>query len=809
MLLTAIGTALLWYFRKSKAALLLLAFSFLLFGLARSQQSETQAVLAENHISKLIIEKSDAVIVGTLSKLVEQAAERSRAEVEVAFLLWDESKTFTKSTGNVLLSLQGPWPNHIVPGDALAVRCLLKPPGAVNTPGTFDYARFLARKSIYLTGSVRSPLLIQPALLPAEPSHSWFDQFYFFIQRQRTHISRRIDEALPPRSAGLYRALLIGDRSGIDNQTAEAFKSAGVYHILAISGMHMALLALFIYHLIFWLLRRSQKLMLSTNVRKWAMVFTIVPLLIYTFLAGAQPPVVRSFIMTFFVMIALVTNRLKSSPSILAAAGLCILVYDPRALQGASFQLSFAAVAAIVLLGPGLLQFGNRFTSRLHLPGLARRLILGPLTIGAITIIATLGTMPLLLHHFNRLSLVSLPANLIVEPLICLWSLPAGFIAIPLLTISAEAAKPLLLAGSWSLSVAVETSLWLSSLRYSQLWLPSPEPYLIVIYYLLLIFSWLPGLAKVNRSIRVVAGITVILVFFLPATPFLQAFRQETSISFIDVGQGSATLIEYAGGRNVLVDGGARSAPGYDCGTRIIAPYLWHRKIARLDDIVVTHDDADHYNGIAAIIQRFRPRRLWLPHRDSAKPGFKSLMSIAAQTEVAVLVPEASSPAGEEAIQLSFIGGKSEQSSAQRKTSNKVTAEDDRGLVVRIEADGLTALLPGDIGWARELELVEGGQKLRADVLLSPHHGSSTSNSEQFLAAVAPRYMVVSSGDQTGRLFPSPQTRQTAQRLGIKILSTEEDGTIMMVSRTNAKEGSSQRHAAEYSSDYEIVTYRR
>ena len=159
-------------------------------------------------------------------------------------MLYGKSNAFTRTTGTVLLSLQGQWPSHILPGDALAVRILLKPPVAVNTPGTFDYPNYLARKNIYLIGNVRSPLLIQPALLPAELGYTLLDQFRFFMERQRTRIGKQIAQALPPRSAGLYRALLIGDRSGIDNQTEEAFKSAGVYHILAISGMHMALLAL-------------------------------------------------------------------------------------------------------------------------------------------------------------------------------------------------------------------------------------------------------------------------------------------------------------------------------------------------------------------------------------------------------------------------------------------------------------------------------------------------------------------------------------------------------------------------------------
>ena len=724
-------------------------------------------------------------------------------------MLYGKSNAFTRTTGTVLLSLQGQWPGHILPGDALAVRILLKPPVAVNTPGTFDYPNYLARKNIYLTGNVRSPLLIQPALLPAELGYALLDQFRFFMERQRTRIGKQIAQVLPPRSAGLYRALLIGDRSGIDNHTEEAFKSAGVYHILAISGMHMALLALFIYSLIFWLLRRSERLMLSTNVRKWAMALTIAPLLIYTFLAGAQPPVVRSFIMTFFFMIAVATDRLKSSSTILTAAGLCILLYDPWALQGASFQLSFAAVAAMVFLAPTLFEYGNELLPIPYRAALAWRFGRGLVTIGAITIIATLGTMPLMLHHFNRFSLVSLPANLIIEPLICLWSLPAGFISIPLLFISAEAAKPFLLAGSWGISLAAETASWLSSFNHAQLWLPSPEPVFIVFYYLLLLFLCLPGLAKLYRFIGIAASMIVALIFFLPATSLLKPLRQQTSISFIDVGQGSATLIEFAGGRNVLVDGGARSAPGYDCGARIIAPYLWYRNIARLDDIVVTHDDADHYNGVATIIQRFRPKRLWLPHRDSLKPGFKTLLHIADKADVAVLIPEPTSWGGKSAGELSFIGREDELSSALHDISSNLKSEDDRGLIVRVEAEGLTALLPGDISRARELELVEARLRLQVDVLLSPHHGSSTSNSEEFLAAVAPRFMVVSSADHSGRLFPAPQTRETAQRLGIEVLSTAEDGTIMFVSRTGVKDISSSIRAAEHSNGYRLVTYHR
>ncbi|MGA7279914.1 MAG: ComEC/Rec2 family competence protein, partial [Desulfocapsaceae bacterium] len=149
------ATSLFWYCRKNSTALVLLAICFLIFGLARSQ-IETQSELDENHIARQITQKTDAVIVGTLSRLVEQSDELSKAEIQVAFLLYDESNAFTRTTGTVLLSLQGQWPSHILPGDALAVRILLKPPGAVNTPGTFDYPNYLALKNIYLTGNVRS-----------------------------------------------------------------------------------------------------------------------------------------------------------------------------------------------------------------------------------------------------------------------------------------------------------------------------------------------------------------------------------------------------------------------------------------------------------------------------------------------------------------------------------------------------------------------------------------------------------------------------------------------------------------------------
>ncbi len=764
-----------WLKRRETIAIILLCCCFFLLGSLRGDQQQARVVTPAT-IKTLAEAEADVVIVGRLATLVADDGLVSTALIDVDHLGAVSEKRVHPLRARLLLRLKDRWPDRFLPGDMLAVRARLRLPSIDSIPGTFDYRRYLARRDIVAIGTVASPLLIAPTVneLAADVR-----QQRHRIERIRTIIGNRLDALLEQPGAGLYRALLIGDRSGIDEQTMESFKGSGVAHILAISGMHLSLLGFFIFQTISWLLRRSEYLILHLDIKKTAMVLCLPPLLFYTLLAGAQPPVVRSFVMALFIVVALGTDRLKSPFTTLAGAALVILLYDPLSLEEASFQLSFSAVAAIMLIVPPLLQRQGGHERQLSGVERVRWWLLGGV---AVTVAATIGTMPLLLYHFNRITTVSVVANLIIEPLVCLWAMVFGFLALPLLFVSLPAADLLLQIGSWALIAAVAVAAFFSSQQFSSIWLPSPAPWAMALYFTVLVI-WLapvPGSLGRHRPLAGIAFFCCLLIFFLPLTPMAKRFREQDRVSVLDVGHGNGILIELRDGRNVLVDGGSRSSPGFDCGAALIAPYLWHRGIAKLDDIIISHADADHYNGIPTVLKRFAVDRLWLPYLDGDKPGFAQLCQLAAEHDVTIMFPDGGTFIEGEGYQLIAIGTATGAPAARHWIHAGDATEDDNGLVVLLKTARVSILFPGDIGRARERELLATRESLRAELMLAAHHGSQTSNSPDFLAAVAPKHLIVSSGDRRGGLFPSTSLRTFVQQHDTMLLTTVDHGTIVI-----------------------------
>ncbi|MBE0584841.1 MAG: ComEC/Rec2 family competence protein, partial [Desulfofustis sp.] len=458
---------------------------------------------------------------------------------------------------------------------------------------------------------------------------------------------------------------------------------------------------------------------------------------------------------------------------------LMILFYDPFSLEEASFQLSFAAVAAIMLIVPPLLR---RFGSNDPELSRASRLRLWLIGAVAVTVAATIGTMPLLLYHFHRIATVSVAANLIIEPLICLWAMVLGLIALPLLPVSLTAADLLLHAGGWALIAAAAVASYVSSLPFSSIWLPSPAPWLMILYYLILAI-WLapPATAFGRRPLIGVAFVCCLLSFFLPLTPLSDRFKDQDRISVLDVGHGNGVLVELRDGRKILIDGGSRSSPGFDCGTALLAPYLWHRGIAHLDDIIISHADADHYNGVPAVLKRFTVDRLWLPYLDCSKPGYTHLCRLARQHGVTLLFPKGGVFIEGEGYRFIAAGTAIGAPAERRWITASDATEDDNGLVVLLQTPLFSMLFPGDIGRARERELLASHASLQAELMVASHHGSATSNSPAFLTAVSPKQLIVSSGDRDGSLFPSESLRSFVHRHRTTLLTTVEHGTLVIV----------------------------
>ncbi len=631
LLLTGGGVLLCSLRQKTHYTHLFILTFFVLLGWINGQIS-SEKPKDQSHIYNQITAKKEVVLTGFLHNLPGYNSEQSTAVIKLKSIRLEDAAHFSPATGLVKLNLRDRWPEGIGPGDRIAVRAQLYRPRGFKNPGLFDYEKFLLQKDIWITGRIISPLHIAPINHP----QTLREKLFYFPQRLRGKISQVIDQSVSNQYGPLYKAILIGDRSGISEETLELFRNGGCMHILAISGLHMGIIAAFLFFTFYWLIRRSEWLILHIPTRKTAALLCLIPLLLYTMIAGGNTPVVRSFLMSTVVILSLCLNRRKHPFSLLSLAALLILAFNPQSLFSASFQLSFAAVASIIGILPLIHEYLIGDTTSKRTPVQKGKIwILSALLL---SITATIGVLPLLLYHFNRFSFVGPIVNLIVEPLICLWSLVLGFLAIGFLFISPAISEILFQLGSYGFIPAVKVLQIFSRVPFASIYLPTPSTFLLLIYFTALLSVFI---FKQKRAVLLGYGVLflILIFFFIPPLSTFKRAQTDSTLTFMDVGHGSSTLIQFPGKTNILIDGGALTSKHFNIGERVIGPYLWRSGIRHLDGIVITHTDSDHFNGLFFIIEHFKPATLWTNRITAEANGYAQLLQLAKKQGVNIRIP--------------------------------------------------------------------------------------------------------------------------------------------------------------------------
>ncbi|HET98118.1 MAG TPA: ComEC/Rec2 family competence protein, partial [Desulfurivibrio alkaliphilus] len=534
-----------------------------------------------------------------------------------------------------------------------------------------------------------------------------------------------------------------------------------------------------------WLLKRSPRLLLTLQVRKVALLLALIPIIGYALITGLNPPAQRALLMTLVFMGAILLDRQWCSLNNLAIAALLILTLDPPALFGASFQLSFAATAGIIMLLPTLQNHyqeirGSASDQREGRPAviIGRKVLFW---IGAsllVSTVATLVTTPLALHHFHRVSLLSSLTTLLATPPLFFLTLPSALAGLALAALNLPGGAPLLLLSAWGVEFTTAITGHLAALPFSFYYLSPPSP-----------AEWgawlgLFGALLLYRRQRFWAAATggamLLLLLLLPA---LEQWRRGQSsnsrVTFIEVGHGQATVVELPGNRTVLVDGGGPATLSTDIGEQLIAPFLRHRRIRRLTAVVISHPHADHYNGIPFLLRHFRPQTLWINGQPGVSPDYQTLLRTATDLGIEIAVPSG----GEELVSRELKEGGTARlynlaDFHRREGGGNSSPEDsvnDQSLVIGYQHGDFLFILPGDIGMGQESRLLaELETTARATVLAASHHGRRTSMDPAFVATVAPRYIIVSDDERR------TDYRRVAkwQTMGAQTLTTGRDGSI-------------------------------
>jgi competence protein ComEC len=688
----------------------------------------------------------------------------------------------------------GEAPPAIGYGDRVRIEARLRPPRNFGNPGAFDYAGYLARQRVFALASVRGAARVRK--LPGECGSAGLAAIYGVRERAL----ERVDRLYPgdAYTSSMMRGLLLGDDSRIDDAWTEGYRHTGTYHALVVSGLHVTVLAGMILLLLRVCGARSG----------WALALAAAFAWFYALLAGGSPPVVRAAAgMTMFFFCRWFYRRARIL-NLLAAVAIVFLLIDPPALFDASFQLSFLAVAVIgAVAAPWIerrsapyaralggladrdrdLRLEPRAAAfRVELRLLAETVALWtrlpkrwaswalslPLRAGfwvhdlaVVSALMQIGLALPMALSFHRVSLTAVSANLPVAALLNL-AIPVGFLAVLTgWTLPAAAAQ-------WLLASADRAVAWHAALEPH--WrVPDPPWWLAATVIAALVACAFTLRAGRFARAAAVSGLAAaaLTVAWHPFSPRVQ--RGELELSAIDVGQGDALLVALPAGELMLVDGGG--LPDYgghsrlDIGEDVVSPYLWSRSIRRLDVVAVTHAHRDHAGGLAAVVEAFRPREVWVGTAASAAPP--ELLDAARRARARIVCLE-------QGDRFELGGAFVDVAAPLRGYPASLRPRNDDSLVLRLSYGRHSFLLTGDIEAGVEASLVNGGALARADVLKVAHHGSRSSTTEPFLDLVRPAFAIVSAGADNAYGFPHREVIERLERRGARVFRTDRDGLV-------------------------------
>lgn len=690
--------------------------------------------------------------------------------------------------GRVMLTVQTNYPRQY--GDFIRFRSRLRKPHNFNNPGSFDYEKQLRAQGILAMGTVNSPSDI--VLMRAGLGNTFKTDLEMFRSRLRQVIAR--NSSTPERE--IIQALLLGETKPIPPLVRENFNRTGTSHILAISGLNVAMVASFTIFLTMAVMKCSPYLLLRFNAIRVATSVALVPVIIYALIAGLGISVIRATIMLLAFLLAVLLRRDKDLFNTLALAALVILLINPYALFSVSFQLSFIAVASLIFVSPILTALfqTSQTEGKPTTVSLVRRITSTLLLFIGVTLSATLGTLPIIAASFNSLSTITLLANLIIVPLLGMFALTAGMAIIITLPLSSVLAGLLVRLTSLPAGLSVTVINYLASLPGAYINITTPNLLEITCYYLLLIISVImirnniglaypAGSQSVKQPLALKLALIALAIFFTGDALYLanrENFHRQLEVTAIDVGQGSATLIRLPQGKNVLIDGGGSSMGSFDVGKFVLAPYLWQQRISKLDIVVLTHAHPDHLLGLLHILNNFSVSEVWTNSKTSPTKDYEIFLKIIKERGIKHrIMAEKTTPLVINGVDITvFNAGASVPSLKSQATLFREA--NDSSLVMRIIFGQIGFLFPGDISGVMEKKIINMGAKMRSDVIFVPHHGSFTSSSEPFLMEVRPRIAVVSCGQDNAFNLPHPDVLKRYASLPTRLYRTDLDGAITL-----------------------------
>lgn len=654
-------------------------------------------------------------------------------------------------------------------GDRIVAQGYLEPIQSQRNPGGFD-----ARVS-YRRQGIRTQLEVTSA---ADCIRLGSGAAPWALYQRMAHVAREsflttVRRLLPAERAELLAGVVLGLQADLPPEVRGDFAATGTTHVLAASGMNVGILAAGL----------TLGLGLLGLGPRRAMPCATATAFFYTLAAGASPSVVRAFLMWTLFTGAHLLQREPDLINALGAAALLQLIVSPGALYDVGFQLSYAIVLALALASPGIASFLRKEQDspqakrwwEIPLGWLAGTLL--------VTLVAQLAAAPITAFHFNQVPALGIVANVLI-----IWTC-APLMAIGLLVWLLGSLAPSL-AGHLATLCADPLLRWMqgvvhvaASMPLASIPTPSPPGWLALTLLLaVLVLVW--AIARTGRADdggrarRSLAPLLVVLAAGSAAVWWL-ALRQtpeQLTVTFLDVGQGDAIVVQTRNGGTMLVDCGPPGGTRGDLGQRVILPALRSMGIRRLDVLALTHADLDHIGGAVSLLRRIPVERLVVSGAPASDVAYLRTLDTARQLRVPVTeVRRGSRIRLSRAVSVEVLHPPPGRISPAR-------SDNYNSLVLSVRCGRTAVLLMGDADADAERTLLPAMARLRADVLKLGHHGSRSSTTESLLAHVQPRYAVVSVGRRNPYGHPSQVVLDRLAKRGVQVFRTDTQGAIRVIS---------------------------
>ena len=737
--------------------------AFILCGaIAINYQSIT---LPDNHISNLI-NNEKVSIEGIIYKPPEVLENKTRLYLDV------ESVSGKDTNGKARITLYRDTTSADYKDRVRIKDVRLYMPRNFKNPGGFDYKRYMEDHGIYVIGSISKGNKIE--VLDKDKGG-----MLSYIYKSKERLSHFIEKNALPEESSILKTMVFGERSAISKEMRNIFSSTGIAHLLAVSGLHVGFVAfasflIFKKFFAFLFLNFYRRLFLVGAVQRFAAFFTIFPVLYYSILAGGNPATVRAAIMAVVYLLSLVLYREGDIYNTLSLAAMIILIWHPPSLFNIGFQLSFIAVLSIAY---GFSRFQIKKDNNPLL--VAERLSLREFFLRHrwlynftfSSIFATLGTLPIIAYHFNLISIIGPIVNVLAIPLSSLI-VPLTLIFSILSNISEQLASLLINIPVFLTFILVEIARLFTNIPYYSIRVPTPSLLTIFMIYPLFI-----GILNFNRHKWIKFGtisVCLFLIFFWVLTHYSSLVtRHSLRVTYIDVGQAECSLIQFPNGKNMLIDGG-RLMDDFDAGSSIVAPYLWDIGVTKIDYVIGSHPDSDHVGGLLFILNEMPVRNYFDNGQESIDLIHVKLCEIAKEKNISYMALHSGDKIEiDNKVRVEILHPTREISNLKERGH-----DNNFSIVMKITYGNFSVLFTGDIEKEAEEFMIGQGADLKSIILKAPHHGSSSSSTEEFIKAVNPEVAVFSVGYNNPFRHPNKKVLSRYKEARIKIYRTDMDGLI-------------------------------